>query len=318
MEKISIIIPIYNQERFLHKCLDSIAAQTYPEFEVLLVDDGSTDASGKICRDFEERDPRFKYIVQKNLGVAAARNTGLDHVSGDLIGFIDPDDWVEPDFYERLIALYHQYGADIISCGRQEAYDESVQIEKEAAYEVLQCDTAQALAFLAENQKVKSHLWNRIYRPALFEKLRFENGRVYEDVWILHQVFARAKRFVFTEEPLYYYRQHPASIVRTVTISKQLDHCYAHQCRYQFLAEHYPELRQDLIRNYSYEITGLVDAAVAASWKDVRLNQKEIENAVTAYCKLQGADLTDPKVRRISKNVDTTILYYKLRRYIKR
>lgn len=317
MEKISVIIPIYNQEKYLEKCLKSIAIQTYANLEILMIDDGSTDTTSGICKKFQRNDPRFRYIRQKNAGVAAARNKGLDSQTGDLIGFVDPDDWIEPNFYEKLISLYHQYDVDIVSCGRKEVFDETSKSGVNKVYEVLQCNTDKALALLAENRRVKSHLWNRIYRVELFENLRFEEGRVYEDIWILHQIFARAKSFIFTDEPLYYYRQHQSSIVRAVTISKQLDHCYAHQSRFQFLIVNHPELQKQLVRNYSYEIIGLIDAAVSSNWKEIRLKKQQIMDAVKIYCQLSGAELYDKKIVWVHKNFWLTIIYYKIRKIIK-
>lgn len=317
MEKISVIIPIYNQEKYLEKCLSSIMVQTYPYLEVLMVDDGSTDRTEEICKEFQSRDIRFKHIRQKNAGVAAARNKGLDSATGDIIGFIDPDDWVEPNFYERLMELYHQSNADIVSCGRLEVFNEDDKADLNQKYEVEYCDTVQALALLAENQKVKSHLWNRIYRPKVFDNLRFEEDRVYEDIWILHQVFAKAEKFLFTEEPLYYYRQHPLSIVRAVTIKKQLDHCYAHQCRYDFLVGCYPNLEKDIIRNYSFEVMGLIDSAVSAKWTEIFKFKSQLEYTVKTYCSLPKADISDLKIQRANRSIGLSVLFYKFKRHIK-
>lgn len=317
MEKISVIIPIFNQEKYLEKCLNSICAQTYNNLEILMIDDGSTDRTPDICRKFQNSDSRFCYIRQANAGVAAARNKGLDMMSGDLIGFIDPDDWVEPDFYERLVSLYQQYDVDIVSCGRYQVFDESQYVRSKNTYKIIQCDTEKALELLVKNEEVKSHLWNRIYRPEVFSNLRFEEGRVYEDVLILHQVFSKAKKFLFTDEPLYYYRQHPNSIVRKVTINKQLDLCYAHQSRYCYLIRKYPQFQKEMIRNYGYEIAGLVDAAVLTSWKEYRLKRRMISKAIKVYCQLPEADMSNPKIKRAYRNLEVSVLYYKLKKWWK-
>lgn len=317
LEKISVIIPIFNQERYLEKCLSSICAQTYSNLEILMIDDGSTDRTPDICRRFENNDSRFCYIKQANAGVAAARNKGLNCMSGNLIGFIDPDDWVEPNFYERLVSLYHQYDADIVSCGRYQVFSEREYVPPKINYKIFQCNTEKALELLVKNEEVKSHLWNRIYRPKVFANLRFEEGRVYEDVWILHQVFSKASKFVFTDEPLYYYRQHPDSIVRATTIDKQLDLCYAHQSRYCYLIHKYPQFQKDIIRNYGYEIAGLIDAAVLTSWKEYRLKKKVILEAIKGYCQLPETETSNPKIERAYKNLSAAVLYYKIKKYWK-
>ena len=318
MEKISIIIPIYNQEKYLTKCLKSIAAQNYQEFEVLMVDDGSFDDSGNICRNFEKTDSRFKYIWQNNAGVASARNTGLDYVTGDLIGFIDPDDWVAPNFYERLVELYHQYRTDIVSCGRLEVNDGETVGTQAANYAVKVCTKEQAVALLTENTAVKSHLWNRIYVPDVWDGIRFEDGRVYEDVWVLHQVFDKANTFVFTDEPLYFYRQHPISIVRAVSLRKQIDHCYAHQCRYTYLSGKYPSTKTNIVRNYGYEVIGLVDAAVASNWKEVIQCKRCVEKIINDYSQIDDSILRDRKIILMKKNVFLAVAYYKVRKWLKK
>ena len=100
---ISVIVPVYNVEPYLRKCLDSIIGQTYKDLEIIIIDDGSTDCSGKICDEYEERDGRLKVFHTENKGLSAARNLGLDNATGDWIGFVDSDDWIEPDMYEVLL-----------------------------------------------------------------------------------------------------------------------------------------------------------------------------------------------------------------------
>lgn len=320
MEKISIIIPIYNQEKYLEKCLNSIEKQTYQNFEVLMIDDGSTDQSGKICQEFYQRDKRFKYIKQKNAGVAAARNTGLREVAGDLIGFIDPDDWIDPIFYERLMELYKQYKADIVSCGRMEIFDENVPTNMHIVdnYNVMLCNTEEAITLLVENTRIKSHLWNRIYVSEVWEEIYFEEGRVYEDVCVLHQIFDKAKNLVFTDEPLYYYRQHSASIVGSKSLKKQIDFCYAFQCRFDFLTKKYPKTKKDILKNYKYEVIGLVNILIDSSWREVISNYKEIKKIVNGFMKIDDINFEDQIITLLKRSVFFTIAFYKLRKKIKK
>ena len=283
-----------------------------------MIDDGSTDGTEKICQDYQDRDSRFRYIRQNNAGVAAARNTGLNLVTGDLISFIDPDDWMEKSFYERFVALFHLYKADIVSCGSWEVFGEDEPYNKTITSGIWVCDRKQAISLLAENRTVKSHLWNRVYRSEVWDGTRFEEGRVYEDVWVLHHIFDKAEKFVFTDEKLYFYRQHPASIVHAVTLKKQLDHCYALQCRYEYLSGKYPTVKEDIIRNWGYEITGLVDAMATSSWTWIVKYSKVIKKMVKHYIGIAGKERRDKKILLLERNVFIAAAFYKIRNYKKR
>lgn len=123
-EKITVIVPVYNVENYLNKCLDSIISQTYKNIEIVVVNDGSTDASGEICKEFSEMDHRILYIEQENAGLSAARNTGLDNMSGNYVTFVDLDDWIEQDYVETLYKKIVEYQADI-AVGNYYSFNES-------------------------------------------------------------------------------------------------------------------------------------------------------------------------------------------------
>lgn len=122
MMKYSVIIPIYNSEKYLHRCIDSVLAQTAAEFELILIDDGSVDKSGDICREYQKKDGRVKYIKKENAGVSAARNTGIEAATGEYIGFVDSDDEICPDMYEILLSLAGSTGADVVICDATTVY----------------------------------------------------------------------------------------------------------------------------------------------------------------------------------------------------
>jgi glycosyltransferase involved in cell wall biosynthesis len=116
MPKLSIVIPVYNVEDYIEKCLDSIRGQTFTDFEVICVDDGSTDYSGMLCNRYRRIDKRFKVIHQENAGVSSARNRGIDEASGEWLTFVDPDDWINNEFYERLFEAQQKFDADVVHC----------------------------------------------------------------------------------------------------------------------------------------------------------------------------------------------------------
>ncbi len=115
--KISIVVPIYNAEKYLDRCIQSILNQSYKDLEIILIDDGSTDSSNKICNNYQKRDNRIKFISQKNEGVSAARNRGISEATGEFIGFVDSDDYIQPNMYETLYGLINKYNCDISICG---------------------------------------------------------------------------------------------------------------------------------------------------------------------------------------------------------
>ena len=120
---ISVIVPVYNVEPYLRKCLDSIVNQTYRDFEILIIDDGSTDGSGRICDEYAEKDSRIKVFHTENRGLSCARNLGLAEAKGEWIGFVDSDDWIEPDMYEVLIRRAEETGADVVECSHYKELD---------------------------------------------------------------------------------------------------------------------------------------------------------------------------------------------------
>ena len=197
---ISVIIPIYNVEKYLGKCLDSVKNQTYQDFEVLLIDDGSTDNSGKIAKAYLS-DARFHYIYKANSGQGAARNVGIDMAKGEYLCFIDSDDFVEPNYLEVLYRTLKENGSDISQCsvnrvwedGRTQLYHytgNSNQVFRDIK------------SYLKESSFV---MWNKLFRKGLFENLRFPVGIKFEDFALAPQVYSRAKVIASTATPLYHY-----------------------------------------------------------------------------------------------------------------
>lgn len=214
-KKISIIVPVYNVESLLELCVESIINQTYSNFEILLIDDGSTDSSGKICDSLKERDKRVNVFHKKNGGLSDARNYGIEHSTGEFYLFIDSDDVLHPDFCRVLIELQKEYNADIVSTDLVKFY-ESEQIE-----EFNKKDYQKTVTVFYGNEilqeyynpqdenktKIYHGLCMKLYRDSLFSGLRFAVGRLHEDLYITYKLLALAKCFVFVDLPYYYYYQ---------------------------------------------------------------------------------------------------------------
>lgn len=233
--KISVIIPVYNTEEYLEKCLDSVLNQSYENLEILIVDDGSTDSSGMICDEYAQKDCRIKVIHKTNGGQGTARNAALDIASGDYIAFVDSDDWIEKDMYMTLYTNAVKYQADISTC-RNDTGDLS---PTEKCYVFAQpglmeehllghCGTGQSPC-------------DKLYVRRLFRDIRFPETRAYEDAATLYKVFALCQRLVHQDTVMYhYYRRENSTMTQPFsTIKYQLIDVYRDML--DFYSEKYPQ-----------------------------------------------------------------------------
>lgn len=222
---ISIVVPIYNGSSFLKECVESLLKQTYGHIEIILVDDGSSDTSGKICDDYASGDCRIKTIHQSNQGPSAARNTGIAAASGNYITFIDCDDFVSEFFLDFLWDNLIKTGADISTCGFykfQNMPDIESKTSLQKAKTVLHSGKDAAIITLYQNGIVDYSAWNKLYKKELFATIHFPEGKLFEDLGTIVYAMARAKKIVSSEAKLYYYRQHSKSILRAPYSEKNL------------------------------------------------------------------------------------------------
>lgn len=209
MPLISVIVPVYNVKPFLGRCLQSLAAQTHTPIEFLLIDDGSTDGSGVLCREFAEKDSRFRYIRQENAGVSAARNLGLQEAKGRWLGFCDSDDWVEPDLYETLYRLASENGADI-SVVAFALEDGSAPEADEPEYYAM--DGIEAVIEMHKAQKFAGQMCNKLICRRLLEGEAFPTDiAIYEDMLLMGRLFEKAQKVVYQKLHKYHYVIHPGS-----------------------------------------------------------------------------------------------------------
>ncbi len=223
-EKITVIVPVYNVENYLDKCLDSVIKQTYKNIEIIVVNDGSTDNSGEICQEYAEIDHRIIYIEQENAGLSAARNTGLDNMSGDYVTFVDSDDWIEQDYLETLYKKIVEYQADI-AVGNYYSFNESegmfyFHISGDSYYEKVY-DNVSIFENLYESHEMKSFAlisaWGKLYKAGLFDHLRFDIGKLGEDGYLNQKIYLLAEKIVYIHKGIYSYRIRNSSLSRTWT-----------------------------------------------------------------------------------------------------
>ena len=253
---ISIIIPIYNVESYLPRCIDALLSQSFQDFELILVDDGSPDHCGEICEQYAVKDTRIKVLHKQNGGLSDARNAGLRVASGEYIAFVDSDDWVAADFLKLLYETMQKTGADIVECNVLKTSDETVlqaapsSAETEAAASdvsapgsAVSCyNTEQALRELICDGIFRQTVWNKLYRRACLKNIFFEVGKTNEDEFWTYQVFGRAKQIVKVDLALYYYFQRPGSIMQTSYSVKRLDALEAKAARQKYIEEQFPAL----------------------------------------------------------------------------
>jgi len=237
--KVSIIIPVYKVEAYIEQCLESVLNQTYKPLEIILVDDGSPDSCGAICDAYAKKDARIQVIHQRNKGLAGARNAGLRIATGVYIGWVDSDDWVEPDMYEYLVENIQQYDADIAVCGHLEHDRNSVSHFKWEEVRVL--NTEDALEELLKNNRLQNYMWDKLWRRELFDGVIFPEGRTFEDIAVLHRMFIKARRVICLPEVKYHYRLRMGSIVSDVTLSNRMNHYVAAKNRYDELSNGWPQ-----------------------------------------------------------------------------
>ena len=211
----SLIVPVYNVEQYLPRCLASIQAQTiFDQIEVILVDDGSTDASGRICDEFAARHENARVIHKENGGVSSARNAGLDAATGESLGFVDSDDFVEPECFARAYGAAARTGADVVCFGFASVWGDEAVMKIAGGEEALFDGNAGAFSALFD-KRFKYFCWDKIYRRALYDGLRYPQGRIYEDAYLLPMVVSRAQKLLLLPDVLYYYRMRPMSITHT-------------------------------------------------------------------------------------------------------
>lgn len=219
---ISVIVPVYNVKDYLKICVDSILAQTYPNFEIILVDDGSLDESGILCDEYAKMDSRIRVIHKENGGLSSARNAGIDVAVYDLLSFVDSDDYLEPTFLERLIQPFLEDSDIELSCCRFIKSTEKKMPSVEENYSV--CMSSELLITIYDNtiSNLSFVTWNKLYSKRLFENLRFPEGKIHEDEYTTYKAIYFSKKCAIILEPLYIYRIRENSIM-TASIKRRVD-----------------------------------------------------------------------------------------------
>ncbi|MCQ2520973.1 MAG: glycosyltransferase family 2 protein [Lachnospiraceae bacterium] len=263
---ISVIVPVYNVEKYLRCCLDSIKEQTYKEIEVIMIDDGSTDHSYEICKEYQEEDERFQVIHQENKGLASARNTGIRAAKGDFLFFVDSDDCINICLLELLYNVAETKGANIVQIGFEDVESNFKDYHKNVDLKNLEKYThtlsAKDCLYIIERSKPGKEyeinlrtivVWTKLYRKSAFDSLLFPEGmRLHEDQFVIHRNIIAADGITYIDLPLYYYRKAEGSLIRVGWTPKRLSILECYDDRIKSVQHSELEGKEDLINHIFY------------------------------------------------------------------
>lgn len=217
---ISAIVPVYNVAVYLPQCIESILSQDYSEIELLLVDDGSTDESGRICDEYAQKDSRIKVIHQPNRGAAAAKNAGLQVATGEYLSFVDSDDFLEPGAYSHMVQLLQENTADVVQCSYRDVFKDHTTDQLLSGHENAM-DAADFLALFTEDWTC-SLLWNKLYKRSLFDGILFETGHKIDDEYFTYRGIMNAGKIVRDDRIVYNYRKRASSVMFSPVSAQQI------------------------------------------------------------------------------------------------
>lgn len=304
---ISIIVPIYNVELFLRKCIDSIKNQSYKNIEIILVDDGSPDNCGKFCDEYKQKDNRIKVVHKKNGGLSEARNYGIEIATGDYILFVDSDDYIANNMCQILLEKAQQYKADIVSCNLEEVFEDG-------SYKISKQDLNTNVQVFSNLEMIKldffdvtintSVVWNKLYARKLFfgeHKIRFPVGKLHEDNYTVYKLYYYANKVVVINDVLYYYLRRSDSITGNPSAKNVIDKIDAGIDEFSFANDINDQVLKSMVFAHSLNsYMGLINDT------SIDIRNANIRNKLQEYklCILNNAN--------ISKNS-----YIDYKRYIK-
>ena len=265
--KLSVIIPVYKAEKYLNKCVDSVLAQTCGDLEIILVNDGSPDSSADICREYAARYGCVSFINTVNGGQGRARNLGLDMCSGDYVGFVDSDDWIDPSMYEKLIGACEESGADIACCRYTRVYENGGTETEPARRTELLISAAGSCC-------------NKVFRRDLIDSFRYPEGTWYEDSAFSAVMLLKAEKCVFLADPLYFYRIGHSSTMHNSNQEMNLD-----------IIKIIEIIRQYIPNDDRYSLDYLVDEHILLDAVN-RVSDREVVRKLVSYARQCVPDLS--------------------------
>lgn len=298
MSKISIIIPVYNVEPYIRKCLDSVINQTYQNLEIICINDGSTDNSGKICDEYSERDCRVRVINKENGGVSSAHNQGLSVFTGEYIGFVDPDDWIELDYYEKMYSLIKHNEVDIVCSGMyKDTLENCIELKNKLPIKngLLNNEEILRYTFIRDLYPAFGAYWgNKLFSSIFFKPVKHggyeiradEDLEVGEDVLFFVECVLKTKSAIYCENAFYHYFQRETSLFHSKDIEKRIGSLKAYQRVMKLLNTNNisPDISVWVKRFYVYHASLLAEIALENNdEKNFIKMQNEIRRYLVEY-----------------------------------
>lgn len=243
MPEISVIVPVYKVEPYIHKCVDSILAQTFTDYELILVDDGSPDTCGNICDEYAQKDARIHVIHKENGGLSDARNAGMKIACGEYVIFIDSDDYIDADMLSYLYENLKKADADMATCGIYEVYAD--RIEKQEEEPDFVCSGEEAFRCILRGHTIRGEIWNKLIKRSCISDLEFPKGKLYEDIFYTVDMMQRIKKVAVGTKPKYYYLHRSDSITGKAYRPKLFDIIDGYTKNYQVVQRAFPKLEEE-------------------------------------------------------------------------
>lgn len=295
---ISIIIPAYNVEKYISKCLESIINQTYSNIEIILVDDGSTDTTTKICDEYAKKDKRIIVIHKKNGGQSEARNYALKKAKGKYITFLDSDDYVSNDYIEYMYTILKKYNADLSICSVQIVNFENKKYDlKEQKVSVY--STEKAFENLLYSEGIEVAVYAKLYPREYFNDIEFPVGEKYEDIAIIAKLMSKAKKIVYGDKKCYFYYTRQGSTSKSGFNKNELDYIKNTNLMLNFINEKYPNLKDAVLRYQIYSKFRILRILLFSKEKNDKIQNQMIKDIKT-YDKMVFSNPRTPKRDKIA------------------
>lgn len=268
---VSIIVPVYNVENYINRCVDSLIKQTYKNIEIILVNDGSSDNSGIICDKYSEDNLNIRTYHKENGGLADARNFGISKATGDYIMFVDSDDFLENNAIECILKYDIGDDVDIVVYGMIIDYEDGASVKKNVGY-FRKLDKVNALIELNSYKNIDVSACNKLFKSFLFDDIKFPKGKLCEDYYIMYKLFDQCNSIMVIPENLYHYYQRKGSITHT---EFNMDYIYASENQYNFLIKKYPNLKCVLKTNIAFAFVNLYNFQIKYGENRERYNYNQ-------------------------------------------
>lgn len=297
MSKVSLIIPVYNVEIYLERCIESVLNQTYKDLEVILVNDGSTDTSGVMCDNFSQQDKRIKVIHQLNAGLSEARNTGLKHITGEFVMFVDSDDWLEEDAVSFLLEQLQSYSADMVVGGVSRTSEFKQYSQSNIEVVLMNQEEYVKKYFKIGSQSIEYYVWNKLYRKEIVEDILYPSGFFAEDVPTTFQYILKSEKIVVTNKIIYNYFINPNSLTSRFTeryfdVLKGWDLV----CNYATQNRNKKYIEWAKLNRYRADLALLTEIALASNYKDLRKDFSKNINQMLSDLRLHRGELLEQPI----------------------